>query len=490
MHAMFYAYGLGGTMRLALGIAAMSACSLNTFGLADGTSSAATTSSTSSTSVTPADTPEDSATSSTLSTTNNGPTTGAETDDTSDNGAHPELYPNDRTHSPISASVADRLRAIAEAPAGVDKMATVFAKIGGSTTASAKYMQCFQSDAAIKDIPPDLMPTLTHFRMADLGNGVTSFDRPSGAAKTAFTSTDLVTGMPTPINDEIAAILPRFAHILIGTHDLEKDQPAELYKFADNLLGTVDTLMTLGVVPILSTIPQRNDLPLKDPFVPRYNAVVRAVAQGRQIPLVDLNHELAMLPNLGLTDMGDLSVFAAAMLDRPCHFSESAMQFGYNVFNLETLRALDRVKRVVVDSEPELDSPGPGLKGAGTPESPYQISSLPFVDLRSTMDSPSDTIDAYSGVCDITKDESGPERIYRLTLDVSTNLRIMAFDRGEVNVDVHVLVGVTPDDCLARNDREISGGISPGTYYIAVDSYAGDVPGGAAGEYALVVLAE
>ena len=403
---------------------------------------------------------------------------------------HPELYPTDRTHSPISAYVADRLRAIAAAPAGVDKRPAVFAKIGGSTSASANFMQCFQTDAAIKELAPELMPTVTHFRSVDLGMGVTAFDRVSAAAKAGFTSTDLVTGAPTPINDEVAAILPRFAQILVGTHDLEKDQPAELYTFADNLLGTVDTLITIGVVPILSTIPQRSDLPLKDPFVARYNAVVRAVAQGRQIPLVDLHRELAMLPNLGLTAMGDLSVFVSAMVDRPCHFGESALQNGYNVRNLEDLRALDRARQVVVDEVPELDPPGPRLKGAGTPGDPYQIPGLPFVDLQTTAGSPSDSFDNYMGVCDAAKDESGPERVYRFELAKDANLRVMVFDRGMVDVDVHLLQEPTPDKCLARNDKEINGPLGSGTYYVVVDSYAGNVPGGAAGEYMLVVMAE
>jgi len=488
-------HGLGGALRLAVGIAVLAACNLDTFGLVDGTTASTNSSATEAATGAVAETAtatatESSATTPSTMSSTDSPTTGTETHETGDDEPHPELYPTDRTHSPISAYVADRLRAIATAPGGVDKQAAVFAKIGGSTTASVNFMQCFASDAAIKELPAELIPTLTYFRSFDLGMGVTSFDRVSVAAGASFTSTSLVTGTPTPIDDEVAATLPRFAHILVGTHDLEEDQPAELYTFADNLLGAVDKLIVIGVVPILSTIPQRSDLPLKDPYVPRYNAVVRAVAQGRQIPLVDLHRELAMLPNLGLIDTGDLSVFDSAMVDRPCHFSEGATLFGYNVHNLVSLRALDRARQVVVEGVPDLDPPGPRLQGAGTLDAPYEIPSLPFVDLRSTMDSPSDAIDAYSGACDAAKDESGPERIYRLTLDVATNLRIMAFDRGLVNVDVHVLSGVTPGDCLARNDREVSGPLPPGTYYIAVDSFAGDVPDGAAGEYSFVVLAE
>lgn len=488
-------HGLGGALRLAVGIAVMAACNLDTFGLAGGSAASTDASATEAVAAsvgettTAAATLSSTTTPSTMSSTDS-PTTGTETHGPGDDEPHPELYPTDRTHSPISTYVADRLRGIATAPGGVDKQAAVFAKIGGQTTASANYMQCFASDAAIEDLPAELIPTLTFFRSFDLGMGVTSFDRVSAAAGAGFTSTSLASGAPTPIEVEVAATLPRFAYILVGTHDLEEDQPAELYTFADNLLDAVDRLLVVGVVPILSTIPQRSDLPLKDPYVPRYNAVVRAIAQGRQIPLVDLHRELAMLPNLGLTDTGDLSVFDSAMVDRPCHFSEGATLYGYNVHNLASLRALDRARQVVVEGVPDLDPPGPRLQGAGTPDSPYEIPSLPFVDLRSTMDSPSDAIDAYGGACDAAKDESGPERLYRLTVDVATELRVMAFDRGSVNVDVHVLSGVTPGDCLARNDREVSGPLPPGTYYIAVDSFAGDVPGGAAGEYSFVVLAE
>ena len=403
---------------------------------------------------------------------------------------HPELYPTDRTHSPISAYVADRLREIAMAPAGVDKNAAVFAKIGGTSTASADYMQCFQSDAAIKDLEPELMPTLTHFRSVDLGMGITAFNRESLAGTDGVTSTGLVAGAPTPINAEVEAIKPRFAHLLVGSHDLEKDQPAELYAFADNLLGAVDALLINGVVPILSTLPQRQDLGLKDAYVPRYNSVIRAVAQGRQIPLVDLNRELAPLPNLGATDGGGLTVFVSANLDRPCHFSESALMYGYNVRNLEDLRALDRVKQVVVDAVAELDPASPGLAGAGTPEKPYLIPSLPFVDLRSTADSPSDSFDNYMGARDGAKDESGPERVYRFEAPADIDLRVMVFDRGMVDVDVHVLKDAAPETCLQRNDKEIAGPLPSGTYHVVVDSFAGNVPKGASGEYMLVVMAD
>lgn len=411
---------------------------------------------------------------------------------TGDDLPHPELYPVDRIHSPITGYVADQIRKIAEAPAGADKSPLVFAKIGSGTTASVNYMQCFSADADIQDLPadPNLAATIAHFRMGTLADMTTSFNRASAAAMAGWAADALVTGMPTPVIVELETIKPRFAHVLIGTHDLDKDQPAQLWVYAEELLDMVDALTINGVVPILSTLPRRTDLPAKDVFVPRYNQVIRAVAQGRQIPLVDLELALAALPMQGLLDGLDLTVFNSAMVDRPCFFSESALMFGYNVRNLESLVALDRARQVVVDAVPELDPAGPRLQGSGTGADPVVIPSLPFVDLRSTADSPSDVVDSYGGACDALKDESGPEVFYRLTVEAQINVRVMVFDRSGVDVDVHVLSDEGPETCLKRNDLEVAGSLPPGTYYIAIDSYAGDMPEGAAGEYALVVMAD
>ena len=408
---------------------------------------------------------------------------------TGDDLPQAELYPFDRVHSPISVAVADAMRVIATT---ADKNPGVFTRVGGSISASPDFHKCFADDPAIQGLPaePTLVTTISHFRMVDLG-GSNSWNHVGAAAMAGWNSDMLATGMPTPVGTEITAILPRFAHVLLGTHDLEKDTPEALWAFADNLLDVVDELSDGGVVPVLSTIPVRGDKPAAALLVPRFNGVIRAVAQGRQIPLLDLNLAIGKLPMQGLAAGGvDLSVFASAGENRPCYFSEAALQFGYNVHNLESLRALDRARQVVVDVAPSLDDPGPMLLGTGTAADPIRIPSLPFVDLRSTGDSPSDIIDNYGGACDVAVDESGPERFYRLEIAAPVTVRAMVFDRDPVNVDLHVLTGVGPDTCIKRHEQEIAGPLPPGTYYLAVDSNGGMVPGGAAGEYALVILLE
>lgn len=405
---------------------------------------------------------------------------------TGDDLPQAELYPFDRVHSPISTAVADAMRLIATS---ANKNPGVFTRIGGTISASPSFMQCLADDVAISELPaePTLVSTISHFRAVDL-MGTNSWTHVSAAAMTGWNSDVLLGGMPSPIATELAAVQPRFAHVLTGTHDLEKVDPNTLWTFADNLLNTVDALSVEGVVPVLSTIPERANYA---PIVPRYNGVIRAVAQGRQIPLLDLNLALSKLPMTGLAmDGADLSVFVSAGENRPCYFSEAARQFGYNTMNLESLRALDRARQVVVDVVPSIDEPGPMLLGTGTAEDPIRIPSLPFVDLRSTADSPSDSIDNYGGTCDGGIDESGPERFYRLEVKEKVTIRALVFDRDPVNVDLHVLTDVTPDKCVKRHEQEIFGPLPPGTYYISVDSNGEMVPGGAAGEYALVILLE
>lgn len=396
---------------------------------------------------------------------------------------HAELYPFDRVHSPISVAVGDAMRAIAIAG---DKNPGVFTRMGGTISASNDFLKCFAVDMGIEGLPaePGLVSTISYFRSVALGDAINSWNHVSAAAMTGWNSDLLLGGVPTPIQAEIEAVQPRFVHLLTGTHDLEKPGPDALYTFADNLLTTVDTLSEQGVVPVLSTIPDRTNYSL---VVPRYNGVIRAIAQGRQLPLIDLHLALSKLPMAGLgVDGVDLSVFVSAMENRPCFFSEAALQFGYNLHNLETLRGLDRARQVVIDGTESLDDPGPMLLGTGTAADPIRIPGLPFVDLRSTSDSPSDSIDNYGGTCDGAADRSGPERFYRLEVKEPVTVRAQLFDRNAVNVDLHVLTDITPGSCVKGHDQEISGPLPPGTYYISIDSSGA----GTDGEYALVILLE
>lgn len=411
-------------------------------------------------------------------------TTGS-TSDGSSTGELPadggELYPFDVVQSPISPAVADALTAIAAD--GVGKMDGVFMKVGGGTTASANFFNCLADPMAVMALPLPLQPAATYFNMTMIGDK-TSFNRQSLAAMDGFSATDVLAG---PLMMEADTIAPRFAVVLLGTKELELMQPDALFTFADDLLGVVDALIADGVVPILSTIPDRTMPASALVEVPRYNAVIRAVAQGRKVPLVDLHLALKDLAGAGLAMDGvDLNVaLDGMMVAQPCLFDMVGAASGYNTRNLVTVEALDRARQIVVDKAMAPDPAGEVLVGAGALSKPFKIPSLPFVDLRSTADSVSDAIDMYAGTC-VGPDEGGPEYIYELTIDAATTIRAMVFDRGEVDVDLHLLTQLDAKTCVKRDDRLLQGPLQPGTYYLAVDTVGTATPG----EFALVVLPE
>ena len=88
--------------------------------------------------------------------------------------------------------------------------------------------------------------------------------------------------------------------------------------------------------------------------------------------------------------------------------------------------------------------------GDGSPDASFVIDELPFTDLRNTAMSPHSNLSSYTG-CEAQQDESGGEYLYELVLDKPTRIRAMVFDRGDVDVDIHLLdETATEAGCLMR----------------------------------------
>lgn len=181
-------------------------------------------------------------------------------------------------------------------------------------------------------------------------------------------------------------------------------------------------------------------------------------------------------------DGTDVDVHVLAQLD-PLHVVERADQ------ELSTL--LDpglyylTVDTYVADGSPQA---GPydlsvDLEGwhAGTADDPILPGdhatnplTLPLVytDSRDTTDAQSDTFDAYPGY--ETVDESGPEFVYRFTLDETARLSAtIAFEEpAGTDVDLHLLTSLDPPSLVDRGDNAIYALLEPGTYYLVADTYA------------------
>ncbi len=412
------------------------------------------------------------------------PTTGGIDTDTDTWPEGPALYPADRALSPVTPYVADNLRSIA---AQTPMAENVFAKLGASSTVSAHFMRCFDGDDIDfdgHDERAQLWETIDFFASEVLDGGATSFGRDTLAAEVGWPAFKVLQGDPSPLQQELDAISPRYAIVHYGTNDIGWQN---LHGFGDDMLTIVDTLVDQGVIPLLTTILARGDNPEADAVVPRYNAVIRAVAQARQIPLIDLYHETAGLPGQGLADDGlHPSVYAPEGVPKSCVFTEDGLTAGHSIRNLITLQSLERMRQVVALEVDALDATAPGLAGEGSAADPFVIEDLPFSDLRDTASEGFSELDQYTG-CGAEQDESGREFLYRVELSAPATLWAAVFDRGGVDIDVHLLdESASEAGCLARDDLEIEAALDPGVYYIALDTF---VSGGGAnsGEYFVVV---
>jgi len=373
-------------------------------------------------------------------------------------------------HSPITAAIAARLADIVS-EGGYRK--DVFAKIGDSLTVDTAFLNCFSGNDARLFDHATLEPTRSFFRKTVVDGIHSSFDRPTLGAKIGWTAGRAIDGDPSPIEQEIDAVRPSFAIVLLGTNDtLAWRVPT----FERDLRRGVDRMLSLGVVPLLTTIPPRADDPDAHALVPEMNAIVRALAQSRQIPLLDLYTALARTPSgHALAPDGihlEPHISPVEHARHGCWLSEDALRAGTNARNLLTLQALDRMRRFVLDNEaPEADPPP--LLGEGTWNAPFVVDGFPFVDDRDTTTTASHEVDRYP--CS-PKDESGGEVVYTIKLDQPMRLRARVFGDDGVDVDLHWLIGPSPSDCVLRGEQTLDVLANPGTHRLVVDTRGGTSP--------------
>ena len=382
------------------------------------------------------------------------------------------LYPETRTQSPITAAVATHLAAIAANGTGLS--GNVFAKAGDSITASSDFVHCFDGGVVALGAHANLADTIDYFLHGSAA-GTSPYARESVAATGGWTAADALAGSPTPIDRERTAIQPRYAVILFGTNDNRYGRSIDA--FGADLWTIVDSFADRGVIPILSTIPPLNGDPSDDARVPIFNGVVRAIAQGRGVPLVDLHRELLPLPNRGIGTDGIHPTTAAT---GACDLTATGLQSGYNVRNLITIEALDRARAALAGQAS--DATAATRSGSGHHIDPVQAT-LALSDLGDTRDGDS-LFDTYSG-CGVTG-QKGHELVYRLDLAATLTIDAYVVDRGATDVDVHILAGsLLPASCVATGDQQASATVGPGAVYVVVDTAGAS----ADGEFLLVVQA-
>ncbi len=417
--------------------------------------------------------------------------TDSDTDSTdSDSGEpyEPVLYLGGRVHSPITPYVSDGLRIIRDADLALRD--DVFMKVGASSTVNQNTLYCFALDLPELDtFEPTLGPTLDFFLNGQAAD-TSPFDRVTLAAMVGRSASWAIAGDPSPVDQEFAAVEPSLALVHYGANDMQQGitYAAALPGFHAAMGDLLDQLISQGVVPVVFGLSRRLDQPGADDWVPTFDAVIRGLAQARQIPYLDLRLALEELPGYGLSSDG---LHLEAFGQGACVFTPEGLQHGYNVRNLIALELLDRLRAVLVAGEANLEpEPVPTLAGMGDLDDPFVIPSLPFTDARDTQDSLSTELDVYTG-CLSGTDESGPEYLYRFELDQPTRIRAAVLDRAGVDIDIQLLDAsgdVDEASCIVRHDTLVQLTLEPGVYAFALDTY---VAAGIeqSGEYTFVVHA-
>ena len=243
----------------------------------------------------------------------------------------------------FDAATLARVRAIRADGLRRGNRPNVFTKIGDSITEAGGFLQDIGDgyfDLAGYDW---LLPTLTYFNSVHFADGRTSFSRYSLSAMGGWISSQPLDGDPnSPLRNELAETRPLYGIVMIGTNDLDRSTLAE---YTANLTRIVTIMEGNGTVPIVSTIPDRNDQATPAARVPSFNDAIRALAHARNLPLVDYWLPMHDLPAHGISDDGIHPSIWRNMGDpQATDFHDVAMQYGYNLRNLTALLMFDRLR--------------------------------------------------------------------------------------------------------------------------------------------------
>ncbi len=396
----------------------------------------------------------------------------------------PTRYPADRVLSPITAYSVKQMKAIAAKQSRKDLR---FAKIGDSHFApNSAFMYCFASNKTHNLNGADFLENVIQAFQSD---GTNSFSRDSVSAVVGWRVNDAVSGK---LNEELAAMNPRFAFIDYGSNDMGYygfTRPENisntgyfytLEAYYKTYLKAIDQMISTGVIPIIigTGIMDKCDAGLGDLnprfFAPVFDALNRAMAEQYQIPYVNLmllqNTEPLKSNHYGLNYEDWFKGYLHhSSKNGGCDFTDECMKYGHNARNRYAIEQLDRAWKTVVNDETAPDNAIP-FQGTGKKSDPFIIPDVNFTHTGNS-ENGEKTFSVYS--CKTDTHENGPENYYQLKLTSSKKIRAFAISSGDVNADIHLLSALDSNQCLARGDKWIEANLAAGTYYFVVDTRSG-----------------
>lgn len=249
----------------------------------------------------------------------------------------------DSTYTVISEETAQNIREIYAYGQKLGNDPRSFSKIGDSITASYAFMHPFGMGAVNLDAYSHLQVIIDYFTLMNTHNPFTRESQAAAVGWAAMAVFDPNMANPSclpgeaPILCEYRQNKPAFAFVMFGTNDIGY-RSVEQYR-AD-LTRIVTISETMGVIPILSTIPNRPEQPQN---ITTFNTVVRDVATAQRVPLWDYNAALQDLPNWGLYSDNLHPSMPPGEFEDAADFSPFNLRYGYTVRNLTALQTLFHV---------------------------------------------------------------------------------------------------------------------------------------------------
>lgn len=252
----------------------------------------------------------------------------------------------------LTQAVADHARRIFErghAPAddaiSVPEKQVRFSKVGDSITAARHFLQPIGEGIYNLGDYGALQAAVDYYAPE-------SFSRVSLAAGIGWTTAAVLSPHfadpdhcdegETPLECEYRAARPAVALIMLGTNDVSHLEPGT---YCANLRKIVQISIERGVIPVLSTIPNRRGL---EEGVAEFNRMVVSVAREYAIPLWDYGAAMRDLPDSGLDIDGAHPSIPPAGYMGAADFRANNLYYGYVIRNLTALHMLDAVRRAVV----------------------------------------------------------------------------------------------------------------------------------------------
>ncbi|MEZ4621067.1 MAG: SGNH/GDSL hydrolase family protein [Caldilineaceae bacterium] len=304
----------------------------------------------------------------------------------------------------IDAALKSHLQTILADGATKGKRSNVFAKVGDSITYSFEFLHGVGCGVEKLDNYVELATTIDYFRSTTFPEAYATaiegdqlvthcpptsnaFNRVSAAAVVGWGAENALDPVDTTVHpecnaDEIALacelrlLQPAVALVMFGTNHIAATLDTT---FQEKLYAVVDALIAEGVIPVVSTIPPRLDMPGGEPLtavVAEANRQIIEVAQARQIPLWNfwLALQATTMVNQGIkADQVHPNTYGWDFnMEGSVDFSAEGLRYGYNQRNLTALQVMDKIKRIVIDDgAPDDGNAAPTVTPTATSQAIY-----------------------------------------------------------------------------------------------------------------------